>query len=129
MIVTCRPAWEGGRFNGSEADRQAILERALDLGAEYVELQPKAVVHGDVEYRKIEIHLGAVLAGRLLHAAEARLERVDRLDRPAARHSHRDRTSRSGTGTSTESPMAARPRAAMVGPVEQQLARPHERRT
>jgi len=46
------------------------------LGAEYVELQPKAVMHGDVEYRKIEIHLGAVLAGRLLHSAEARAENV-----------------------------------------------------
>jgi cytoskeletal protein CcmA (bactofilin family) len=37
------------------------------IGAEYVELQPKAVVTGDVGYRKIEIHLGAVLQGRLLH--------------------------------------------------------------
>jgi cytoskeletal protein CcmA (bactofilin family) len=46
------------------------------VGAEYVELQPKAVVTGDVSYRKIEIHLGAVLQGRLLHDNEARSEKV-----------------------------------------------------
>ncbi len=46
------------------------------VGAEYVELQPKAVVTGDVSYRKLEIHLGAVLHGRLLHEDDARLEKV-----------------------------------------------------
>jgi cytoskeletal protein CcmA (bactofilin family) len=46
------------------------------IGAEYVELQPKAVVTGDVGYRKIEIHLGAVLQGRLLHEDEARSDKV-----------------------------------------------------
>lgn len=28
-IVTCRPAWEGGAFEGDEADRLALLERFL----------------------------------------------------------------------------------------------------
>lgn len=28
-IVTCRPAWEGGLFEGGEADRLALLERIL----------------------------------------------------------------------------------------------------
>jgi len=46
------------------------------VGAEYVELQPKAVVTGDVSYRTIEIHLGAVLQGRLLHADEVRSDKV-----------------------------------------------------
>lgn len=46
------------------------------VGAQYVELQPKAVVTGDVSYSKIEIHLGAVLQGRLLHEDEARSEKV-----------------------------------------------------
>jgi 3-dehydroquinate dehydratase len=32
VIVTCRPTWEGGRFDGPEADRIGILARALDLG-------------------------------------------------------------------------------------------------
>ncbi|MBC7779374.1 MAG: polymer-forming cytoskeletal protein [Proteobacteria bacterium] len=46
------------------------------VSAEYVELQPKAVVTGDVSYRKIEIHLGAILQGRLLHEDDLRSEKV-----------------------------------------------------
>ncbi len=42
VIVTCRPTWEGGRFDGSEEERQAVLRRALDLGAEYVDIEWKA---------------------------------------------------------------------------------------
>lgn len=34
---------------------------------EFLELQPKARVTGDVEYGTIEIHLGAVVQGRLVH--------------------------------------------------------------
>lgn len=36
-------------------------------GTEYVELQPKAKVTGDVLYRTLEIQLGAVVQGRLVH--------------------------------------------------------------
>lgn len=32
-----------------------------------LELQPRARVAGDVEYNSIEIHLGAIVQGRLLH--------------------------------------------------------------
>lgn len=42
VIATCRAAWEGGRFQGSEADRLAILTRALELGADYIDLEWKA---------------------------------------------------------------------------------------
>jgi cytoskeletal protein CcmA (bactofilin family) len=54
------------------------------IGAEYLELQPKAVVTGDVSYRTIEIHLGAVLQGRLLHEDEVRAEKVVPFNKPAA---------------------------------------------
>jgi cytoskeletal protein CcmA (bactofilin family) len=37
------------------------------FGAEYVELQPKSNVTGDVHYRTLEIQLGAVVQGRLVH--------------------------------------------------------------
>lgn len=37
--------------------------------SEYLELQSKAKVTGDVNYATIEIQLGAVVDGRLLHAA------------------------------------------------------------
>ncbi|HEX8987448.1 MAG TPA: polymer-forming cytoskeletal protein [Rhodocyclaceae bacterium] len=34
---------------------------------EFLELQPHARVTGDVEYNNIEMHLGAVVQGRLIH--------------------------------------------------------------
>jgi cytoskeletal protein CcmA (bactofilin family) len=40
-------------------------------GGEYVELQSKSNVTGDVYYRTIEIQLGAVVQGRLVHYEEA----------------------------------------------------------
>jgi 3-dehydroquinate dehydratase / shikimate dehydrogenase len=42
IIATCRASWEGGRFAGSEAERLAVLTRALELGADYVDLEWKA---------------------------------------------------------------------------------------
>jgi len=41
-IVTCRAAWEGGRFGGSEEERLRILSHAVALGAEYVDLEWRA---------------------------------------------------------------------------------------
>src|SRR5688572_16060273 len=43
VVATCRAAWEGGRFEGSEEDRLAVLSRALELGADYVDLEWRAV--------------------------------------------------------------------------------------
>jgi 3-dehydroquinate dehydratase/shikimate dehydrogenase len=42
VIVTCRPTWEGGRFDGSEDRRRALLIEALDAGAEYVDVEWRA---------------------------------------------------------------------------------------
>ena len=39
VLVTCRPVWEGGQFTGSEDERHAILRRALELGADWVDLE------------------------------------------------------------------------------------------
>src|ERR1051326_861312 len=41
-VVTCRAAWEGGKFRGSEEERLRILERAATLGAEYVDIEWRA---------------------------------------------------------------------------------------
>ena len=38
------------------------------IADEYLELQPKARVVGDVTYKTLEMHVGAVLRGRLNHA-------------------------------------------------------------
>lgn len=42
VVVTCRPAWEGGGFRGSEEERRRLLEHALELGADYVDLEWRA---------------------------------------------------------------------------------------
>jgi 3-dehydroquinate dehydratase/shikimate dehydrogenase len=42
VIVTCRPTWEGGQFDGSEEERRRILGEALALGADYVDIEWKA---------------------------------------------------------------------------------------
>ncbi|MGE0450152.1 MAG: shikimate dehydrogenase [Vicinamibacterales bacterium] len=46
VIVTCRPTWEGGAFAGSEEERLGLLEQALQLGAEYVDVEWKAAFAG-----------------------------------------------------------------------------------
>lgn len=43
-IVTCRPAWQGGGFTGSEEERAQLLARALELGAEYVDVEWRSEV-------------------------------------------------------------------------------------
>lgn len=37
---------------------------------DYLELQPKARVVGDVSYKRLEMHLGAVIQGRLDHVEQ-----------------------------------------------------------
>lgn len=39
VIATCRARWEGGHFTGSEEERRHVLAQALDLGAEYVDVE------------------------------------------------------------------------------------------
>lgn len=45
--------------------------------AEFLELQPRARVTGDVEYNKIEMHLGAVVQGRLVHQGAGSAKAVE----------------------------------------------------
>ncbi|MGH9346175.1 MAG: type I 3-dehydroquinate dehydratase, partial [Vicinamibacterales bacterium] len=42
VIVTCRPTWEGGRFDGAEEVRRRLLAEALRRGAEFVDLEWRA---------------------------------------------------------------------------------------
>lgn len=42
VVVTCRAAWEGGGFKGSEDERRRLLREAIELGAEYVDLEWRA---------------------------------------------------------------------------------------
>jgi 3-dehydroquinate dehydratase/shikimate dehydrogenase len=42
VIVTCRAAWEGGRFAGSEEERERLLTDAQAAGAEYIDVEARA---------------------------------------------------------------------------------------
>jgi 3-dehydroquinate dehydratase/shikimate dehydrogenase len=42
VIVTCRPVWEGGRFDGGEEARLRLLAEAMRLGAEFVDVELRA---------------------------------------------------------------------------------------
>lgn len=44
--------------------------------SEYLELQAKAKVNGDVHYGTLEIQLGAIVEGRLIHGTEAVQDKV-----------------------------------------------------
>jgi len=41
-IVTCRPVWEGGRWDGDEIDRRRVMAGAVQAGADYVDLERRA---------------------------------------------------------------------------------------
>jgi cytoskeletal protein CcmA (bactofilin family) len=43
---------------------------------EYVELLPKARVTGDVQYKSIEVHVGAIVMGRLVYESPQKSEKV-----------------------------------------------------
>ena len=42
VIFTCRAAWEGGSFAGSEEERHRLLADAQRLGADYVDIEARA---------------------------------------------------------------------------------------
>ncbi|MEN3338356.1 MAG: 3-dehydroquinate dehydratase / shikimate dehydrogenase [Acidobacteriota bacterium] len=42
VLVTCRAAWEGGGFRGSEEERERLLTDAQAAGAEYVDVEARA---------------------------------------------------------------------------------------
>jgi 3-dehydroquinate dehydratase / shikimate dehydrogenase len=42
VVITCRAAWEGGGFTGSEDERRRILSEALEFGADYVDIEWRA---------------------------------------------------------------------------------------
>jgi len=42
VVATCRAAWEGGQFAGSEEERRRILASAFEYGAEFVDVEWQA---------------------------------------------------------------------------------------
>ena len=70
---------EHGRVNG-EINVTHLVMNGVVMGEvrahEYLELQSKARVTGDVHYRTLEIQLGAVVEGRLIHMTDAAADKV-----------------------------------------------------
>lgn len=40
-LVTFRPTWEGGQYDGDESKRRSALCRAMELGADYIDIELK----------------------------------------------------------------------------------------
>ena len=61
---------EKGQLEGEIKVTHALINGTIIgpvHGSEFVELQPKSNVTGDVHYRALEVRLGAVVQGRLSH--------------------------------------------------------------
>lgn len=65
---------EQARIDGEVSVSHLVVNGVINgpvHSVESLELQPHARVTGDVEYNTIEMHLGAVVQGRLVHLAGA----------------------------------------------------------
>ena len=71
VVVTCRPEWEGGTFRGSEDTRRGVLERALELGAEFVDVEAAAPFAADL--LRLRHGRGIVLSAHVFDEAPADL--------------------------------------------------------
>jgi len=70
---------EKGCVNGEVKVTHLVVNGAITgpvSASEYLELQSQAKVTGDVTYKTLEIHLGAIVAGRLDHSNAAVEDKV-----------------------------------------------------
>ena len=70
---------ELGRINGEVSVTHLMVNGVVEgplRSTEYLELQSKARVIGNVHYKTLEIQLGAIVEGRLIHLAEAVSDKV-----------------------------------------------------
>jgi len=61
---------EAARVDGEVRASHVVINGRVNgpvLAHDYLELQPKACIIGDVTYKTLEMHLGAVVKGRLIH--------------------------------------------------------------
>ena len=64
---------EQARIDGEVRVSHVVINGAVNgpvLANDYLELQAKARVNGDVTYRTLEMHVGAVVQGKLTHAEQ-----------------------------------------------------------
>lgn len=61
---------EHARIEGEVHVSHVVINGAIIgpvFSSEFLELQPRARVTGDVQYSSLEMHLGAIVQGRLVH--------------------------------------------------------------
>lgn len=68
---------EQGRVEGAVAAAKIVLNGKV-IGpvkaGQFIELQPKARITGDLHYKSLEMHTGAVIEGRLIYIGEEAIE-------------------------------------------------------
>jgi cytoskeletal protein CcmA (bactofilin family) len=70
---------EQGSIHGEVVATHMVLSGAITgstTASEYLELHPKARLCGDVHYKMLEIQLGAILEGRLIHMNDSEQEQL-----------------------------------------------------
>lgn len=70
---------EQARVNGEVNVTHLVVNGVISgpvSASEYLELQSKAKVTGDVHYKSLEIQLGAIVEGRLIHSSDAAQDKV-----------------------------------------------------
>ncbi|MHB1359878.1 MAG: bactofilin family protein [Rhodocyclaceae bacterium] len=71
---------EHARIEGEISVSHLVVNGAVNgpiRSNEFLELQPRARVTGDVEYSTIEMHLGAIVQGRLVHQGASGVKAVE----------------------------------------------------
>lgn len=70
---------EHAKVNGEVSVTHLVVNGTISgpvTASEYLELQGKAKVSGDVHYKTLEIQLGAIVEGRLIHSNAAVQDKV-----------------------------------------------------
>lgn len=70
---------EHARVNGEVTVTHLVANGTINgpvSASEYMELQSKAKVNGDVHYKTLEIQLGAIVEGRLIHSTVAAQDKI-----------------------------------------------------
>jgi cytoskeletal protein CcmA (bactofilin family) len=70
---------EHARVNGEVNVTHLVINGSISgpvFASDYMELQSKANVNGDVHYATLEIQLGAIVDGRLIHSNTASQDKV-----------------------------------------------------
>ncbi|GLI68149.1 hypothetical protein VaNZ11_012486 [Volvox africanus] len=61
-IVTYRPVWEGGKYDGPEPERLAVLKMAALLGAPYVDVEFKASPYFFADHHEVPLSTKVILS-------------------------------------------------------------------